>query len=91
MIKNKLRTLILFIAISLPVVAHAQNKSAFERGSFALKNDTLPYRILFPLDFDPAKKYPVIFLLHGAGERGKDNEAQLKYGTGLFFKRLGKG
>jgi predicted peptidase len=86
MIKNKLRALVVVIALILPILTQAQTKPSFDRGSFTLKNDTLPYRILFPLDFDPAKKYPVIFLLHGAGERGKDNEAQLKYGTGLFLK-----
>jgi predicted peptidase len=59
---------------------------AFERGSFILKKDTLAYRILFPINFDPSKKYPLILVLHGAGERGSDNNAQLKYGTELFLK-----
>lgn len=40
----------------------------------------LPYRLLKPLDYDKSKKYPVILFLHGAGERGDDNQAQLKHG-----------
>ena len=41
---------------------------------------SLNYRLLKPLDYDPAKKYPVVLLLHGAGERGDDNKAQLVHG-----------
>ena len=39
---------------------------------------SLPYRLWKPENYDPAKKYPSIVFLHGAGERGDDNEAQLK-------------
>jgi len=39
---------------------------------------TLPYRLWKPADYDAGKKYPLILFLHGAGERGDDNEAQLK-------------
>jgi len=76
---------LLFLCFTFPVITFAQNIQDFESGSFTTKTDTLPYRILFPLNFDPAKKYPLIFVLHGAGERGKDNEAQLKYGPKLFL------
>lgn len=42
--------------------------------------DTLNYRQLFP-DSDTLRKYPLVVFLHGSGERGKDNEAQLKWGV----------
>ncbi|TSD63042.1 prolyl oligopeptidase family serine peptidase [Inquilinus sp. KBS0705] len=71
--------------LAFPFLARAQDNSAFDRGTFISKKDTLPYRILFPQRFDPTKKYAVIFVLHGAGERGNDNVAQLKYGPKLFL------
>jgi len=44
------------------------------------KGDTLDYRLLFP-DYNLARKYPLVIFLHGSGERGNDNEAQLKWGV----------
>ena len=47
------------------------------------KGDTLNYRLLFP-DANPLRKYPLVIFLHGSGERGNDNEAQLKWGVENF-------
>ncbi len=41
------------------------------------QGEKLPYRLLVPGGYDKAKKYPLILFLHGAGERGDDNAAQL--------------
>lgn len=45
----------------------------------------LPYRILYPKNYDKTQKYPLVVLLHGAGERGSDNEKQLTHGSKLFL------
>jgi len=47
------------------------------------KGDTLNYRRLYP-DSDTLRKYPLIIFLHGSGERGSDNESQLKWGVMNF-------
>lgn len=47
------------------------------------KGDTLNYRLLYP-DADPLQKYPLVIFLHGSGERGSDNDAQLKWGVKNF-------
>ena len=47
------------------------------------KGDTLQYRQLFP-DYDTIRKFPLVIFLHGSGERGNDNEAQLKWGVRNF-------
>ena len=45
----------------------------------------LPYRLHLPKDYDESKTYPLILFLHGAGERGIDNKAQLKNGILVPF------
>jgi len=40
---------------------------------------TFKYRLLKPETIEPGKKYPLVLFLHGAGERGGDNQSQLKY------------
>jgi predicted peptidase len=40
---------------------------------------TLPYRLLKPKTIEEGTRYPLVVFLHGAGERGDDNLAQLKY------------
>lgn len=47
------------------------------------KGDTLNYRLLYP-DYDTLRKYPLVIFLHGSGERGNDNESQLKWGVMNF-------
>jgi predicted peptidase len=45
----------------------------------------LPYRILFPPEEVAGEKPALILFLHGAGERGTDNEKQLTHGSKLFL------
>lgn len=47
--------------------------------------DTLLYRSLAPLNQKTGKKYPLVLFMHGAGERGNDNEKQLTHGAQLFL------
>ncbi len=56
---------------------HVFNHNGFE----------LPYRLLLPKHFNPQKSYPVIIFLHGAGERGIDNEKQLVHGNRYFASK----
>jgi predicted peptidase len=44
----------------------------------------LLYRLLKPKTLDGQNKYPLVLFLHGIGERGNDNEAQLKWGAKNF-------
>ncbi|MEL6811082.1 MAG: prolyl oligopeptidase family serine peptidase [Bacteroidota bacterium] len=64
----------------------AQDYSAYKKERFVKGQDTLPYRILLPKNYDATKKYPMILFLHGSGERGSDNELQLTHGADLFLK-----
>jgi len=66
------------------VVDHALD--VYEKKEFVFaEGKVLPYRILYPANYDKSKKYPLLLFLHGAGERGKDNEKQLIHGSKLFI------
>ncbi|MCB0521724.1 MAG: carboxylesterase family protein [Lewinellaceae bacterium] len=66
--------------------ANVVDLADYQKEWFVLEGDTLPYRILFPEGYDRTKKYPLVLFLHGAGERGSDNEKQLVHGASLFLK-----
>ena len=79
---------ILILIFSLLVSnIYTQNLNLFEDEIFVNEKDTLNYRILKPLDYDPNQKYPVHLFLHGAGERGFNNSSQLMYVDRLFLKK----
>ncbi|PTX44256.1 phospholipase/carboxylesterase [Christiangramia gaetbulicola] len=87
--KNKFKYLLIALSailLLMPFGINAQTKEDFKREKFISENDTLNYRVLFPDNFSEDEKYPVVLVLHGAGERGDDNEAQLVHGSDLFLK-----
>jgi predicted peptidase len=57
--------------------------SRFSMEKYISGPDTLLYRQLYP-DADTMRRYPLLIFLHGSGERGHDNEAQLKWGVMNF-------
>ena len=66
--------------------AAAQDLSRYQREMFTAGADSLPYRILYPENFNPRERYPLVLFLHGRGESGRDNEKQLTHGAALFLK-----
>ena len=66
---------------------NSQELKLYEKENFVYKNDTLNYRILKPLNYNPNEQYPVHLFLHGSGERGNDNSSQLTHGGKLFLKK----
>lgn len=75
---------LIILALLMQTNLMAQDKPEYSKEVFIKGSDTLLYRLLLPENFDPAKEYPVLFFLHGAGERGNNNEAQLTHGGKLF-------
>ncbi len=82
--KNKLHILFLLGLFSFGFSLQAQ-KEAFKKEILVKDGDTLQYRILYPENFSEEKQYPLMLFLHGAGERGSDNEKQLVHGSNLFL------
>src|SRR5262245_29695735 len=76
--------ILLFTIIS--IATKAQDLSEYRSAYYSGEEGKLPYRILYPLDFDSTRSYPIVIFLHGAFEKGTDNQAQLNIG-GRFFLR----
>lgn len=72
------------LLVLLTSSALAQNNSLYEKKEFIHGTDTLRYRVLYPANYSASKKYPLVLFLHGAGERGSNNELQLVWGAQLF-------
>ena len=77
------KIILLIIAIVAIQFAEAQNE-LFQKKEYVFKGDTLRYRILYPENYNSSLSYPLVVFLHGAGERGNDNEKQLTHGATLF-------
>lgn len=80
------QALLIVFGCFITTMAFSQDSSAFHVKQFIHGGDTLPYRILYPEGYEPQGRYPVLFFLHGAGERGNDNKKQLVHGAKLFLE-----
>ncbi|MBT8277001.1 MAG: dienelactone hydrolase family protein [Bacteroidia bacterium] len=74
------------VLLNLIFLSHLQGQTneLYDKGIITSGFDSLPYRFTKPKNYDPALKYPLIIFLHGSGERGADNELQLKHGASFF-------
>ena len=96
---KKLSALIIFliVALSFPQdqsLAQTNGLNLTSRAAeFSGNQLTLPYRLFAPKDKSESIRSTknnhkqLLVFLHGSGERGSDNEAQLKHGR-IFFERL---
>ncbi len=81
--------IILFIVLFPVTVGVASERSSddFLKKEFEGKNGgILPYRILYPENYNPDQQYPLLLFLHGAGEKGNDNKKQLIHGSSMFLE-----
>ena len=72
----------------VPAVVLAQEKLSLEK--IVWKDPSgkeLPYRFMKPEGYEATKKYPLVIFLHGAGERGSDNDKQLIHGVPQFASK----
>lgn len=65
--------------------AEANLNAALEKKRFAASSGmTMPYRLFTPVEKPAEKKYPLLVFLHGRGDRGDDNRADMFDSVGLF-------
>jgi predicted peptidase len=74
------------IALGMPSLSLAVDVKAFQARSQKMgAGKTLVYRLFVPKEYQASKKYPLMLTLHGAGERGSDNSAQLLHDFNLMW------
>lgn len=74
------------LVMCVATTARAENENFEARVFHDEGGQTLPYRLMKPAKYDPQTAYPVVVFLHGAGERGTDNKAQLIHVVSIFEK-----
>ena len=78
-----------FMFWGLLALAYGQNE--FEKNVYVTASgDSLNYRLLRPEIEKEGEKYPLVLFLHGAGERGSDNEKQLFHGSQMWLNPLNR-
>ena len=80
---KKIMILVALFAFGI-MSAHAGNP--YESRTYTSSDGVvLNYRALDPETVEPKEKYPLVIFMHGAGERGNDNERQLVHGSQMFL------
>lgn len=70
----------MLFATAVATCAGAVEVSDFQARSHKLSaSKNMVYRLFIPKNYQPSTRYPLVLSLHGAGERGNDNAAQLKH------------
>ncbi|HEY7116931.1 MAG TPA: prolyl oligopeptidase family serine peptidase [Tepidisphaeraceae bacterium] len=74
-----MRTLVSVLLLTFVTTARAAQLSDFEPRQYKdADGNVLLYRLYKPKNYDASKAYPLILFLHGAGERGDNNAAQVR-------------
>ena len=69
-----MKRVILNLGLLFVVLAVAAQDTYLAEKFVSSKKDTLNYRYIVPENMQEGQQYPLVLFLHGAGERGSDNE-----------------
>ncbi len=75
---QRLVRLLLCVLCASVVNSSAFSADLLETQTFTDVGQSLPYRLARPLTSAAGKKFPLVVILHGAGQRGTDNAQQLR-------------
>jgi predicted peptidase len=78
---------ILLLTLLLPALA-AGRETGFLQRTVEVGSVTYKYQVYVPASYTPSKKWPVVFFLHGAGERGADGERQTDLGLPARLREM---
>jgi predicted peptidase len=82
-----LAVLAMILALAAPAAAQPRETGFLDR-TVEVNGTTSRYQVHVPYSYDPARSWPVILFLHGAGERGSDGLIQTEVGLGSAIRRF---
>lgn len=86
-----MKRILVVLTFIMSSLALAAQDAAYERKVFTSSEDQkLNYRLLKPSADAEEKKFPLVLFLHGAGERGSDNEKQMIHGSQMFLNPVNR-
>jgi len=74
--------MVLYLSIVGTVFTYAQDFEYKSHTNANIASYPMPYRLFIPSGYNANTSYPLVLFLHGAGERGTDNNAQLNANRG---------
>lgn len=79
------------LLLSLSYFTGLTAQSSYEKCRFvSTTGDSLNYCLLTPETLDEQSSYPLVLFLHGAGERGSDNQRQLTHGGNMWLNPVNR-
>ncbi|WP_430392199.1 prolyl oligopeptidase family serine peptidase [Dyella sp. 20L07] len=77
------------LLLGFAVQAHA-GEARFVASQVVVGGHVYRYQVFVPRNWTPDTAWPVVLFLHGSGERGSDNQAQLSQGLPPWLKEHGE-
>jgi predicted peptidase len=82
---------LVLLAVCALFISTASAQNPYEAKTFtSSEGQSINYRELTPAEIVKGKKYPLVVFMHGAGERGDDNKAQLQHGSQMFMNPVNR-
>lgn len=79
--KNNLFKIVMVIYLSVVgfLFTNAQSFKYKSHTNASIASYSMPYRLFVPSGYDGNTSYPIVLFMHGAGERGTDNEQHIAF------------
>jgi len=74
--------MVLYLSIVGTVFTYAQDFASKSHTNANIASYSMPYRLFIPSEYNANTSYPLVLFLHGAGDRGTDNNAPLNSSRG---------
>lgn len=83
---GRLAAIALVLALSAATGAASAGDTGFLDRQVSIGGVSYRYQVYVPVDYTPAKAWPVVLFLHGSGERGNDGSKQAQAGIGSAIR-----